>query len=410
MAKKVTPSREVKETTIEELIPDNMNFNKGTEYGGHLMDKSFRKFGAGRSILLDRNNRVIAGNKSLQTFADIGMQNVRVIETDGTELIAVKRVDVDLDTSKGREMALADNATSKANLEWDEDMLRMANDAYAINYDEWGVELIEEEMQSTEEKEVTEDDFNEETEHIEERCKPGDIWQLGEHRLMCGDSTSAECVGKLMGNDKADMVFTDPPYGIDYISGRNHEKHEKEYGRIKNDDLQGEDLGNLICQVFINNKPDADVYICVSPIMQKPFLDFCETKGKKTDAVIVWDKTQPGLGFMAYRRQCEFILFFKGKKFKMGDTSDVDMWRISRDNGQTYVHGTQKPIAVSARAINNSSKRGDIVIDYFGGSGSTLMACEQLERKCRMMELDTHFCDVILARWEKATGKEAVKL
>ena len=206
------------------------------------------------------------------------------------------------------------------------------------------------------------------------------------------------------------MVFTDPPYGIDYSGGRTQVVEKKEYGKLKNDDLQGEELGNLICNVFNYNKAEADVYICVSPIMQKPFLDYIEMQNKDINAVIVWDKKQPGLGYMAYRRQCEFILFIKGKPFKKGDTTDFDLWSISRDDATTYVHGTQKPIKVPARAITNSSKAEDVVLDYFGGSGSTLIACEQLNRKCRMMEYDPKYIDVIIARWEQFTGQKAVLL
>lgn len=262
---------------------------------------------------------------------------------------------------------------------------------------------------NNEAKKVKEDDFDPDAKY-ETKVKAGEVWQLGNHRLMCGDSTKAEDVAKLMGNEKADMCFTDPPYGIDYSGGRTQVVNEKDYGKIKNDNLQGAALGNLICNVFNFNKEQADVYICVSPIMQKPFLDYIEYVDKNLDAVIVWDKKQPGLGYMAYRRQCEFILFVKGGKFHKGDISDVDLWTITRDNTTTYVHGTQKPVRVPGRAISNSSKEGDIVIDLFGGSGSTMVACEQLGRKCRMMEMDTHFCSVIIARWEKLTGQKAIKI
>lgn len=227
---------------------------------------------------------------------------------------------------------------------------------------------------------------------------------------MCGDSTIKSDVERLMNDEKANMVFTDPPYGIDYSGGRTQIVRKKDYGKLKNDDLQEEQLGNLICNVFNFNKEGADIYICVSPIMQKPFLDYIEQEGKEINAVIVWDKKQAGLGYMAYRRQCEFILFIKGKPFKKGDISDFDLWSILRDDTTTYVHGTQKPVKVSARAINNSSKVNDIVVDLFGGSGSTLIACEQLNRKCYMMELDPHFCDVIIKRWEKLTGLTATVL
>jgi DNA modification methylase len=309
-----------------------------------------------------------------------------------------------------KEIVIKDNGSFG---DWDMDML--ANEWDDLPLKEWGVDIawdnvFLEETAPQDRKEAEEDDFDVEKDHIEVRCKRGDIWQLGDHRLMCGDSVDLEDVKRLMGGVEADMVFTDPPYGIDYSGGRTQTVSKKDYGKLKNDNLQGEELGNLICNIFQFNKKGADVYVCVSPIMQKPFLDYLDRAGKKTDAVIVWDKKQPGLGYMAYRRQCEFILFIKGGQFHKGDKSDVDLWSINRDDGGSYVHGTQKPVAVSARAINNSSKEGDVVLDLFGGSGSTLLACEQLNRRCMMMELDAHFADVIIARWEKFTGKTATKI
>jgi len=131
----------VKETKIDTLIPDDLNANKGTEYGGHLMEKSFREFGAGRSILLDKNGRVIAGNKSLDTASAIGMENVIIVETTGEQLVAVKRMDIDLDSERGRSLALADNATSKANLAWDEEAIEQITAEWNIKPEEWGIKL-----------------------------------------------------------------------------------------------------------------------------------------------------------------------------------------------------------------------------------------------------------------------------
>lgn len=138
------------ETKIENLIPDNLNANKGTEFGQHLMEKSFREFGAGRSILLDRNNRIIGGNKSVETAASIGLQDVIIVETDGTKLVAVKRTDIDIDSKQGRELALADNATSKANLEWDQEAIKEISEKWEVEPEDWGIPDFDEEPEPDE--------------------------------------------------------------------------------------------------------------------------------------------------------------------------------------------------------------------------------------------------------------------
>ena len=133
----------VVEAKINELIPDNINANKGTEYGKHLMEKSFRELGAGRSILVDKNNRIIGGNKSAEQCAEIGLEDVIIVETDGTKLVAVKRTDIDIDSEQGRNLALADNATSKANLAWDEENLKVIKENWGVDAQDWGVKLPE---------------------------------------------------------------------------------------------------------------------------------------------------------------------------------------------------------------------------------------------------------------------------
>lgn len=142
------------ETSIESLVPDNKNFNKGTEYGDRLMDESLRRFGLGRSILIDKNNRIIAGNKTAEKAADIGFTDVLVVEVDGNQLVAVKRKDIDLDTSKGRELALADNATGKANLSWDEKMIAEMATKFDFNPDDWGVDVSMEKPDNEEEEQT----------------------------------------------------------------------------------------------------------------------------------------------------------------------------------------------------------------------------------------------------------------
>lgn len=190
----------VTEATIADLIPDDKNLNKGTQFGQHLIEKSLRELGAGRSLLLDKNNRIIAGNKTTENAAAIDLNDVIIVESDGTKLVAVKRTDIDLDSERGRKLALADNASSAANLEWDEEQMA-ALQAELDNFEpgEWGVELPMHE----DTKNAEEDNFDEEKDHIDVRCKRGDIWQLGEHRLMCGDSIDLEEVKRLMGGGKS---------------------------------------------------------------------------------------------------------------------------------------------------------------------------------------------------------------
>lgn len=139
------------ETNIESLVPDNKNFNKGTEYGDRLMDESLRKFGLARSIVIDKNNRIIAGNKTAEKAADIGFTDVLVVEVDGNQLVAVKRKDIDLDSAKGRELALADNATSKANLAWDESLIEEVSQQWGFEPQDWGVNVFQQEEPEQEE-------------------------------------------------------------------------------------------------------------------------------------------------------------------------------------------------------------------------------------------------------------------
>lgn len=223
----------------------------------------------------------------------------------------------------------------------------------------------------------------------------GQVYQLGKHRLMCGDSTKIEDVEKLMNGQKADMVFTDPPYGVDY-SSRVDEERRKGWGGIKNDDLKGEEL-----QAFLQDSLayfDCDKYICCN---WQSVIDFWRAYGK-LNAFIVWDKGSIGLG-AGYRNQHEIILFYG----TLDHNSESNIWAIKRDNTSEYIHPTQKPVAIPARAIKNSSKDGSIIVDIFGGSGSTLIACEQTNRTCYMMELDPKYCDVIRKRYQKfVTGSE----
>lgn len=384
------------------IKPSTKSTNSHTESGMQLLEKSIDTVGVIESISVATDGTIISGHARKELFDKKGMQP-KHIKLQYNEY-AVIDTEIENNSKQYFQAQILANTTANKNFDLDTDLIEEIAVEYDIDFEEVGVEVEE----TDEVLEATEDDFDS-TPPEEPITVLGDLYEIGEHRLLCGDSTCSDTVAKLMNGNKADMVFTDPPYGIDYSGGRPQVVETKNYGKLMNDNLQGVELGDLISNVFVFNKQEADVYICVSPKMQKPFLDFIENSNKKIDAVIVWDKKQPGLGYMSYRRQCEFILFIKGGAFKKGDNTDFDLWSISRDNGQDYVHGTQKPIAVPSRAINNSSKKDDLVLDYFGGSGSTMVASHQLKRKCYGMELDPKYCDVIVKRMIKLDDTLTVK-
>ena len=389
---------EIKKAKLKDLIQDDRNLNKGTERGQELIEKSLREFGAGRSLLLDKNNRIIAGNKTHKNAEALGMDDVIIVETDGTKLVAVKRTDVDLDTKKGREMALADNATVKADLAWDTEELNAVAEDFGIDTDEWDVELDEMPVEPTE---TTEDDFDEEQDEVKPVAKMGDVFVLGGHRLMCGDSLNEADVLKLLNGEHAPLTFTDPPYRL-ATEGGGVLKAANSMKQIKQNGVDQFEPSKLKLysetNIYSHNKPLIKDYILLAEREGKPYdLAIYKKQGLPnyaghlmTDleyiAVIGDQGPKKGLDFETYSK------LYVGKK--------------DADNELSY----SKPVALCGKFIMLYSDKGDIVLDIFGGSGSTMIACEQLGRKCRMMELDPHYCDVIIARWEKMTGKKARKI
>jgi len=246
----------------------------------------------------------------------------------------------------------------------------------------------------------------------------GDVWELGRHRLMCGDSTSIDNVRELLDGQSPDLVFTDPPYGMSYGGGRaagDHVRGEnggvkiKSHGEIIGDDLRDDELLQMVADSIGNAvmeaKDGAAAYICFTWRTYADFDGALEQIGLKPKACIVWDKKSIGLGHSDYRPQHEFIFYCGGQWY--GDKAQSDVWYMSRGATGEYVHPTQKPVELIEKALFNSSKSGDLVHDCFGGSGSTLIACEKTNRSARLMELDPKYCDVIIKRWQEFTGLTA---
>ena len=441
---------------IEELAQDAHNFNKGNEQGQQLMERSFKELGAGRSILLDRNGNIIAGNKSQQAAIAAGIKKVRVIETTGDELVAVKRTDVDIDSAEGRKMAYLDNLTTQVNLTWDQTELEAVQaDVEGFDIDDFGIDLGFPTADPDEADKVQEDDFDPD-EHYEPTSKAGDIFQLGDHRLMCGDSTKAEDVARLMNGEQADLWLTDPPYNVEYVGAkkrRDAELGDKQsvHEEIENDVMGDEEYVNLLRSVFKNSidvlSPIGAYYIWSPPgHNQIAFSNALDYVGLPFKQQLIWRKNTFVLGWNDYHYQHEVCFYgYKGKQREhyfvnsrnrttvYSDGEEIDIDKLKKSEMQKLLHDildnptpttvidcpkpqksadhpTMKPVRLFGYQIANSSRPGNIILDTFGGSGTTIVACEQLGRKARLMELDPHYCDVIIARWEKLTGQKAVKL
>jgi len=384
---------------VTDLIQDDKNFNKGSEYGQGLIQKSFEKFGAGRSILIDKNNKIIAGNKSTENYGAGGGQDVIVVESDGTQLIAVKRTDIDLDTPQGREMALADNATAKANIVWAEDVI--ASEIGVEVAESWGVDM------GKEVPEAEEDDFDTTPPEIPITVL-GDLYEIGEHRLLCGDSTQTDTFEKLMQGELADMVVTDPPYNV--ALGMETKEQAKARNRrtdglvIKNDKMSNDDFYTFLYDFYsalsTAVKKGGAIYVWYASSEVVNFISALVDAGWLYKQELIWNKTSMIMGRQDYQWKHEPCLYgwldggshnwYSDRK----QTTIIDFDKPSR-NGE---HPTMKPIGLFSYQIENSSKKGDIVIDAFGGSGTTMVACEQIKRKARIVEFDPKYCDVIIKR------------
>ena len=383
---------------------DAHNYRKHSDKNKSLINKSLKECGAGRSIVIDNDGEIIAGNGIYEQAQKLKIPT-KIIETDGSELVVVKRTDLNTNDEKRKQLAIMDNSTSDSS-EFDLDSLQADFDVEQLQ--DWGLDV---EFESLEEKEIIEDEVPEE---VETKCKLGDIWQLGNNRLMCGDSTSITDVEKLMDGAKADMVLSDPPYGMhldtDFsdcvgslksIGKKNNTKGNKYNAVIgDNDDFTPELINtfwvnfNYVKEVFLFG---ADYYAELLP-------------NKNDGSWLVWDKRKES---QADAIGSEFELIWSKNKHKRRMLRfDWFGFLSSKDpkEARNRVHPTQKPTSLLAEIIKQWGENANLIVDLFGGSGSTLIACEQLNRKCYMMELDPKYCDVILQRWENLTGKKAVLL
>jgi len=363
---------------------------------------SIKEFGFQQPIVVDKEFVIIVGHTRFEAAKKLGYEKVPVQIADLTE-------------NQAKAYRIADNRLNQ-DADWDGELLTVElNNLLSQNFNLDSIGFDEDELNDIlfEEKEglTDEDEVPEVAGELEEPItKLGDIWKLGNHRVMCGDSTLVDDFDKLC-TEQADMVFTDPPYGMSFCSGRSSEKGAlvKGWKVIEGDNKRDTDLIKMIKNALLlakqKSKEESSFYICFTWRTYSEFDNALKECDIKINNLIVWDKKSIGIGNSNYRFQHEFIFYSKGKWY--GDKSQSDIWSMSRGATSKYVHPTQKPVELVCKAIQNSSKNEDVIIDCFGGSGSTLIACEKLNRKARVMELDPKYCDVIVKRWEQFTGQKA---
>lgn len=389
-----------------EIKIDSKNYRLHNDKSKSLVRKSLKELGAGRSIIVDAEGNIIGGNCTFEQAKKLNIP-VEIIKSDGSKLFAIQRTDLKTNDEKRKKLAILDNSTTDNS---DFDFQALQEDFNLEELADLGVEV--ENMETEEDTEVVEDEV---PEQVETKVKKGDIWKLGNHRLMCGDSTLFDDVEKLTEGAKADLLFTDPPYNVNIEKKKKKILHCNEYNEIKNDNLPLEEFKSFLGEVFTNAnlflKEDGSYYVfsCQGGDNEMMMMMMMREKGIKCRHQIIWVKDTPvfSMGRLDYDYKHEPILYGWKQKhnFYRKGKQDKSVWEFKRTANK--LHPTMKPVELVANALKNSTKEQDSVLDLFGGSGSTLIACEQLNRKCFMMELDEHYCDVIIQRWENLTGKKA---
>jgi len=369
----------IEQWAIDEPIPYDRNPRKISEEAVNQVANSLSEAGWQQPIVVNKDGVIIVGHTRLKAAQKLKMDRVPVLVADLTK-------------EQEDRYRLRDNKSGEFSM-WDIEMLGI--DWEAPELEELGFDLGDMGIEIEPEEGLTDEDEVPEVPE-EPTAKVGDIWKLGDHRLMCGDSTDGGQVGLLMDGKKANMVFTDPPYGISYDSPS--DKHDI----IKNDDVF---LDGWV--PMVEEFSEGFIFVWTGYQVVGRWLEITKPFGDITNMVI-WSKGGGGLGDLYKRFATDFeiaLVWNRGAEIQGKRIGSV--WDVSKDNGATYAHPTQKPVDLMKKGLENCSKRGDVVLDLFLGSGTTLIACETLGRKCSGMELDPKYIDVIIKRWEDFTGKKA---
>ena len=379
----------ITEMAVGDIRPYEKNAKMHDERQIKNVMESIRQFGYAQPLVVDKDNVLIIGHCRLIAAQRLGHEKVPVVRMD------------DLDAEQVEKLRLLDNKLNES--DWDFGILADTIPELDLSgFDlDWGLPEIEEMPPVIE----NEDEIPEE---VEPRCKEGDLWILGEHRLICGDSTRIDVVERLMGGEKADLLITDPPYNVDYTG------KTKDALKIQNDKMENDTFRQFLRDAFSTAnavmREGAVFYIWHADSEGYNFRGACVDTDWKVRECLIWNKNTMVLGRQDYQWKHEPCLY--GWKEGAGHTWNSDRCQTTvldfDKPARSEMHPTMKPVALFSYQIENSSSKGERVLDLFGGSGTTLIACEELRRKAYLCELDPHYCDVIIERWERATGKTAV--
>lgn len=376
---------------ITKLTPDPNNARKHDDTNLKAIEGSLREFGQRKPIVVTEAGLIVAGNGTVAAAKNLGWEKIDAV-----------RVPNDWSEDRIKAFALADNRTAEL-ADWNSQVL--SAQLLELHEADFDVEAIGFELpQVLELEEVIEEEIPAE---VETRVKKGDLWQLGRHRLLCGDALTADDYQKLLGEEKVDLIWTDPPYGVSYVG------KTKDALTIENDNLDLKGLESFLRDAFslmmLCTKPGAVWYVAAPSgnIFQSFSIPLSELEVWKHTLVWVKDTFVMGRADYHYRHESIFYGWTPGGAHQPPpDRKQDTVWEIARPRANKE-HPTMKPIELITRSIQNSSRVNDLVLDSFGGSGSTLLAAEQTQRNARLLELDPKYCDVILARWESMTGKKA---
>jgi DNA modification methylase len=372
---------------VADLIPYALNSREHSDDQVAQIAASIRAFGFTNPVLIDEANNLIAGHGRVMAARKLGMTEVPAIVVTG------------MDERKRRALIIADNKLA-LNASWDMEALLVEvrdlggefGELMGFSDDELAA------MMADETEGLTDEDAVPEVPAVPVTVE-GDVWVLGRHRLMCGDSTSIDAVDKLMAGRKADMVFTDPPYGVELQSNRRTKSAK--FDVLKNDDTF------LDIAPIIEACSNGWVFVWTSWKVQTKWIDQFQSMGYPTN-IVVWHKPGGGIGDLKRTFSSDYeiaLVWHRGAELCGKRIGSV--WTVNKDGASTYVHPTQKPVALAVEALDKTTRASASVLDLFGGSGSTLIACEKTARDCRLMELDPKYCDVIVKRWQDFTGQEA---